>query len=446
VLLDALVLFVAFPSIQERFSGTSAAGLSWVLNAYTIVYGALLVPAGRFADLIGRRRMFLLGVTTFTLASVACAFAPTLPWLIAMRVVQAVGGAMLTPSSLALALAAFPPAKRPIAVTLWAAVGAVAVLVGPPAGSMIVQVAGWRGIFFLNIPIGLVAWIMGRANLVESRDDARGAIPDLLGTSLLIASVALLAFGVVESEGAGWLNARTGGAVAVGTVLLLAFLQRSRRSAAPALDLELFRDVNFARANLGLFVFSIAFSALFLNAVYFLTRVWHFTLVEAGLAMMPGPLMVVALAPIAGRIASKRGHRVLLVPGGLLYAAGSLLLILRATLTPEYAALYLPATMLSGVGVALVLPMLSSAAVQHLPPAELAVGSGVATAIRQFGTVLGVALVLAILGRTPEAIGPFKNVWLLMSVCGALVSVIALGIDATPRGNAAHGDLRRAEA
>ena len=157
VMLDALVLFVAFPAIQRGFSTVSGAQLSWVLNAYTIVYGALLVPMGRLADLVGRKKVFLVGAAVFTLASVLCALAISPAWLIAMRVVQAVGGAMLTPTSLALTLAAFPQEKRAIAVTLWGAVGALAVVAGPPLGAVTVQTLGWLGIFFLNLPIGLVA-------------------------------------------------------------------------------------------------------------------------------------------------------------------------------------------------------------------------------------------------------------------------------------------------
>ncbi len=186
VMLDALVLFVAFPAIELSFSAVSSAQLSWVLNGYTIVYGALLVPAGRFADRLGRKRVFLAGATLFTLASVLCGLAPTPALLIAARVLQAVGGAMLTPTSLALTLAAFPQAQRSVAVSLWGAVGALAVVAGPPLGSLIVQYIGWPGIFFLNLPVGLAAVLIGRAIIPESRDETPGRLPDLLGVAMLI--------------------------------------------------------------------------------------------------------------------------------------------------------------------------------------------------------------------------------------------------------------------
>src|SRR5262249_40622924 len=269
--LDALVLFVAFPSIQQQFATASSASLSWVLNGYTIVYGALLVPAGRLADRIGRKRLFLLGVAVVGAASIACAASPRLGWLGGLRLVQGVRGAGLAPPSLALSLAAFPPPRRPVAVTLWAAVGALAVLIGPPLGSVVVHLAGWRGIFLLNIPISVAAWVLGRAALNESRDESRGALPDFPGTALLIAAVALLAYGVVERHGPALLLGLAAGA---------AFFWRSSRTASPAFDLGLFRDRNFSRANAGLFVFSVAFSGLFLNSVLFLTRVWHYSLVQ----------------------------------------------------------------------------------------------------------------------------------------------------------------------
>ena len=431
VSLDALVLFIAFPAIQRSFPTVSPAELSWVLNAYTIVYAALLVPAGRLADRVGRKQLFLLGATVFTVGSVLCGLAVSPAWLIAMRVLQALGGALLTPTSLALTLAAFPQEQRPIAVTLWAAVGALAVVVGPPLGSTIVQVAGWPGIFFLNLPIGLVAVLLGHALIHESRDEASGAIPDIVGVLLLIAGAALIAFGIVQSEAWGWRNAYVAGTVLSGLLILAAFIQRSSRSAVPALDLTLFQNRTFRRANLATFIFNIAFSALFLNSVFFLTRIWRYPLLQTGLALTPGPLMVVIFAPLAGRIASRRGHRVLLAPGGLLYAAGALVPALLAGPQSQYLTVWLPSSLLLGLGVAFVLPVLSSAAVQHLPPTKLAVGSGINQAIRQFGSVLGVALVIALLGRAPETVDVFDRVFVLMMTAGLLVSLISLRIDTT---------------
>jgi EmrB/QacA subfamily drug resistance transporter len=432
VALDALVLFVAFPAIQRDFNAVSGGQLSWVLNAYTIVYGALLVPMGRFADLVGRKRIFLSGAALFTLASVLCGLAPSPEWLIAARVVQAVGGAMLTPSSLALTLGAFPQEKRAIAVTIWGAVGALAVIAGPPLGSLIVQTAGWPGIFFLNLPIGLVAVLVGNTILRESRDESHGTLPDPLGITLLTAGAALVAFAIVQSDAWGWGNVYIYGALVGGLAILGAFIMQSSRSASPALDLALFGERNFRLANSATFVFSIAFTAMLFGSIFFLTSIWGYTLVQAGLAVTPGPLMVVVLAPIAGRIAAVQGHRVLLVPGGLLYAVGALFFILASTATPQFFAVWLPTQLLIGTGVAFVLPVLSSAAVQQLPPTKLAVGSGVNQAIRQFGAVLGVSLTFALLGPAPGAIELFRNIFVLTIIGGLSVSLLSIGINAGP--------------
>ena len=441
VMLDALVLFVAFPSIERSFSAVSSAELSWVLNGYTIVYGALLVPAGRFADRVGRKRVFLAGAALFTSASMLCGVAGTPAWLIAARVLQAVGGAMLTPTSLALTLAAFSRERRSVAVALWGAVGALAVVAGPPLGSLVVQLAGWPGIFFLNLPIGLAALLIGRAIIPESRDERGGALPDPLGIVLLIGGAALLAFGVIESAAWGWGNAWLVSAILGGALMLIGFVVRSLRVVSPALDLTLFRDRTFSLANAGVFVYSIGFTAMFFGAISFLTRIWGYTLVQAGLALMPGPVMVVLLAPIAGRLAAMYGHRRLLIPGGLIYAAGALLLLLGVGATPHFLSVWLPSALLSGIGVSLILPVLGSAAVQNLPPQKLAVGSGVNQAVRQFGTVLGVSLTFAILGDAPSAVPLFHGIYLLMIASGLSVSVLSLGITTLPKQGARRSEL-----
>jgi EmrB/QacA subfamily drug resistance transporter len=441
VMLDALVLFVAFPSIERSFSAVSSAELSWVLNAYTIVYAALLAPAGRFADRVGRKRVFLAGATLFTCASMLCGLAATPAWLIAARVLQAVGGAMLTPTSLALTLAAFSQEQRSVAVALWGAVGALAVVAGPPLGSLIVQLASWPGIFFLNLPVGLAAVLIGRAIIPESRDETPSALPDLVGVVLLIGGAALLAFGIVQSQTWGWSSAWVVGALVGGAITLVAFVVRSSRVASPALDLTLFRERTFSLANAGVFCYSIGFTAMFFGSIFFLTRIWGYTLVQAGLALMPGPLMVVLLAPIAGRLAGVYGHRRLLAPGGLVYASGALVLLLGLTTTPHFLTVWLPSALLTGIGVALILPVLGSAAVQNLPPQKLAVGSGVNQAIRQFGTVLGVSLTFALLGEAPSAVPLFHGIYLLMIASGLSVSVLSLGIDTLPKRGAARGEL-----
>ena len=427
VMLDSLVLVVAFPDIERSFPAVSAAALSWVLNAYTIIYGALLAPAGRLADRIGRRRAFLLGVTLFTTASVLCGLAPSPAWLVALRIVQAAGGALLSPAALALTLAAFPPERRTLAVALNGAVGALAVVAGPPLGALIVQTVGWSGIFFLNLPIGLLALVVGWRVLAEWRESTI-AWPDGLGVTLLIVGVGLLTGGLVQSEAWGWSSPAVLAMLAAGATVLGGFLRRARRVAVPVLDLALFASGPFRRANLANTLFGVAFTAMFFGSVFFLTRIWGFSLVQAGLAITPGPLMVVVGAPLAGRLASRWGHRRLLVVGGLLYAAGALVLLIGAGPTPQFLVRWLPAMVLTGLGVALIIPLLSGAAVQGLSLAQLATGSSVVQALRQFASVLGVALTVLLLGDGVLTAASFAPIFGIMLVGGLAVSAISAGL------------------
>lgn len=433
VMLDSLVLLVAFQAIQASFASVDVAQLSWVLNAYTIVYGALLVPAGSLADRFGRRRMFLLGAVIFTLASLLCGMASEISWLIGFRALQALGGALLSPAALALVLAAFPIARRTLAVSLWGAVGALAVVAGPPLGSWVVQVFGWPGIFFLNLPIGLLTVGLGWRVIAESRDMSATGWPDLLGVALLCLSAGLLTVGLVQGEHWGWQSPATVAALCAGLVVLGLFLRRSQLVAQPALDLRLFHERNFRLVNLANVLFGIAFTAMFFGSIQFLTRVWDYSLLQAGLAITPGPLMVVLGAPLAGRLATRWGQRILLIPGGLFYTAGAFLLLVGAGSYPQFLSVWLPAMLLSGLGVALIIPLLSSVAVQHLTPDQLAGGSGVFQALRQFASVIGVTLSVLLLGATPATAQAFTPIFALMMAGGLGVTLMSFGLATAPR-------------
>lgn len=432
--LDSSLLVIAFPSIRRSFSAVSTAELSWILNAYTIVFGALLVPSGRLADQFGRKKMFLWGVAIFTLASALCGVAPNAGALIASRALQAVGAAMLMPTSLALVLAAFPVEKRAIAVTLWGAVGGLAAALGPSAGAFIIQSFGWRSAFYINLPVGLLAFAFGKRLLRESRDITARVLPDFVGVVLLIAAVGLVTFGIVASEAWGWLDLHTAGFALGGVVLLLLFIRRSLRVASPALDLTLFADRNYRFANLATFLFGIAFFSMFLGNVLFLTQIWQYSTLKAGLAILPAPLTVIPVAVVSGRVASRYGHRVLVIPGGVLFALAGIALLLRAGPTPSYVSVWLPSSLLVGLGVGLCLPVLNSAAVHSLPPSRFAVGSAVNQSIRALGAVLGVALAIALLGRDPRTadLPTFQHVFALFVLCGFLTSTASIGIRTEP--------------
>jgi EmrB/QacA subfamily drug resistance transporter len=427
VSLDNTVLFVAFPSIRASFAGVSAEQLSWVLNAYTIVFGALLVPAGQIADRIGRKRVFLSGVGLFTIASALCGLAPSVVALVVARALQAVGAALLFPSSLALVLHAFPPSRRASAVALWGAVGALAAAVGPSLGSLIVQSAGWRWAFYINLPLGVATVLRGAASIRESCDDRARPLPDPVGIALIVAAMALSALGIVEGVGWGVFDVRTVSSVGGGALLLGIFVLRARRVASPAIDLGLFADRNYRLANLATFIFAIAFTAMFFNFVFFLTQRWHYTLLQAGLAITPGPLMVIPVAILAGRFADRRGHRGVLVTGGLLFAFGGALLYAALDSPPDFLTTWLPTALVMGCGVGLVLPSLSGAAVGALPPASFALGSAINQAVRQFGSVVGIALVVALLGSSNSR-GGFEIIAAILIGGGLLTSLVSVGI------------------
>ena len=297
--LDLFIVNVALPSIGRDFGGASLAGLSWVLNAYAIVFAALLVPAGRLGDRTGQRRVFLAGIAIFTLASAACAAAPDLAVLVAARVVQAAGAAALIPTSLALLLAATPPDKRPGRVRAWAAVGGVSAALGPVAGGLLVQL-DWRWVFLVNLPIGAAALVAGARVLPHppARDSER--LPDLLGVVLLTAGIGGLTGGLVEGPTWGWSSAGViallgGAAAAIGW-----FLWRCSHHERPLVELHLLRIPAFRSASAAVFVFSIGFAAMLLSNVLWCQTVWHYSALRTGLAIAPGPAMVPALAVGSG--------------------------------------------------------------------------------------------------------------------------------------------------
>lgn len=430
VMLDTQVLFVAFDDIRASFPSVSFTTMSWTLSAYTIALAATLVTAGRMTDRFGRRRTFITGLVVFTVASLLCGLAPAPGLLVTFRVVQAFGAAALMPSSLALVLSVFPPARVPVAVATWGAAGAFAAGVGPTAGALLVEGFGWRSVFLANVPVGVVALVFAIRLLPESREAVRERFPDVLGILLLAGSLTLLSLGIVQSEQWGAISARTTAVVACGLAVLAWFVRRSLSVPHPALDLSLFRRPSFRWANVTTAVFTIGFTAMFFSLIQFMTTVWHYSVVETGLAMMPAAFIVMVMAPQMGRIAAKYGQRRLLVPGGLVYAASGAYLLFSLGTDPSWATDLLPASLLTGLGASLVLPQLTSAAVRELSSDEYGAGAAVNQAIRQFGATFGIALTVALLaGATPsDAVEHFQRVWSLILACGVLASVAALAL------------------
>jgi EmrB/QacA subfamily drug resistance transporter len=432
VSLDTTMLFAAFRTIQMGFPGTSAADMSWVLNAYTVVYAAMLIPAGGLADTHGRKKVFMLGVTLFLAASAACGLATSVGWLIAARVVQAVGAALLTPASLSIVLDAFPQSKRAVAVSLWGAVGGLAAAIGPSLGSFVVDSIGWPWAFYLNLPLGALSLWRGATLLKEAKKSEHQRPVDAVGMGLLIVGVGALALSIVQSDSPNWLRSELLIVAATGFIALIGFVMWARVSPAPLVDLRLFKHRTYTFVNLATLAFSIAFAMMFFAFFFYMTDVWHYTLPQAGLAITPGPLLVIPFAILSGRLAARIGHRPFLVGGGLIYACSGLWFLLIPGTEPAYLTHWLPGLLLSGMGVGLVLPSLSAAAVNRLPADQYAVGSAVIQATRQIGSVIGVAITVLLLGHNGLTHLSFVPVYICHVSLALLTAVLCLPVNTKP--------------
>ena len=429
--LDLFIVNLAFPYISRQYPGTSLSSLSWVLNAYTIVFAAVLVPAGRWADRIGRRRVFVAGLAGFSAGSVLCALAPGVGLLIAARVVQAAGAGAMVPASLSLLLAAVPAAARAKALGTWSALGALGAALGPVIGGSLVQV-DWRWVFWINVPVGLAAVVLAVRVVPESRDPASGGRPDVVGALLLAAAVGLLAYALVEAPGWGWGSAGFIGLLAASVACGVLMVLRSQRHHSPVIELELLRSRTFSGAFAASILYYAGFGAFVLSAVEFLTEVWRYTAVEAGLAIAPGPLMVLPFARVvAPRLAAFLGGpgRVAVI-GCVVNASAQLLWLWRIQAEPAYVTHLLPAQLLGGAGVGLTIPSLLGAGSASLTPGRFGTGSGILNTGRQVGTVLGVAGLVAILSRVSrvDPVAAYRNALVLIIAFFAAAGVVSAAL------------------
>jgi EmrB/QacA subfamily drug resistance transporter len=409
--LDMFIVNVAIPSIGRSFGGANLANLSWVLNAYAIVFAALLVPAGRAADLIGRRGAFLTGMVVFGLASAACAVAPDVWVLVGARVVQAAGGALLMPASLGLLLAAARPEKRTGTIRAWTSVGGAAAALGPVVGGALVA-ASWHWVFLVNVPIVAIAVAVGlrvlrpdpasvaRAGLTAERTEA---LPDTLGAVVFTVAIGALALALVKSDDWGWASPSTIGLIVAAAALVALFVRRSARHPSPVIELHLLRRPTFATATAANVVFGTAFGAMLLLVTLWCQDVWGWSALRTGLGVAPGPLLVPFWSIAAGPLARRIGPGPVAAAGCAIYAAGCVFWRLNLAVTPDYATRMLPGMLLTGTGVGLTLPTLVSAAVSAVPPHRFATGSGIVTMARQVGIVLGVSVLVTVLGHPAGA-------------------------------------------
>jgi NTE family protein len=416
---DATIVNIAFPSIELSFHGSSISTLSWVLNAYNIVFASFLVAAGRLADLLGRRRMFIAGLELFTVASLLCAISPSPGVLIGFRVVQALGAALLVPASLALVLQAFDADRRSHGVALLSAVAAAAAGLGPSIGGLLVSVDDWRLVFLVNLPIGAAAILLARRRLVESRAPGVRRVPDLIGAGTFATAIAALVLGVVKGGDWGWANPRTLGCFAAAVVLGSVVVWRSRSHRAPIIDLTLLRIRSFSAANAMTVLAAAGFYGYTLTNVLYLTGVWGYSVLRAGLALTIGPFIAAAVAGPTSRLVQRIGHRPVLVAGGLIWGGAVLWFVERVGLRPDFLGQWLPGMALLGIGAGTLLPNLSGAAVAAAPGESFATATGLNSVARQLGAAIGVSAVVALVGTpTPlTAAAHLRHAWTFGAIC-----------------------------
>ena len=436
--LDLFIVNVALPEMAADFGGASLADMSWVLNAYAIVYAALLLLLGRIAESRRRDLGFLVGVGVFTAASAACAAATSLEMLVVFRILQAAGAALLTPTSLSLVLATTAPEKRQGAVRAWAAVGGAAAALGPVAGGLLVG-ASWHWVFLVNVPIGLAAIAIGWRRLprVPGHPVPR---PDVLGAALATGGIAALTLGLVKGDAWGWGDPATLVALGGSVLALAAFALNTARHRNPLVDPALFRGRAFSAGSVSMLLFSISFGGLLLSAVLWAQNAWGWSPLQSGLAIAPGPAMVPVFGLlVAGTLIPRFGAGRVAALGASVFAAGLAWLALAIGVEPDYVGGMLGGLLVAGVGVGLTLPTLMSTAAGSLPPASFATGSAVVNTLRQVGLAIGVAVLVALLGSTPD-LDAFQLAWWVfagVSLAAAAVVGLALGRGESARAPAA---------
>lgn len=414
--LDLFIVNVALPNIAADFRDADLEKLSWILNGYAIVYAALLVFFGRLVERYRRNASFLLGIGLFTAASAACAAATSVEMLVAFRVAQAAGAALMTPTSLGLLLAAFPPERRGHAVRTWTAIGGFAAAFGPVVGGVLIAWS-WRWIFLVNVPIGIVALVIGYWKLpeVKGHDAPR---PDAWGAALVTLGIGVLTYGIMKTGDWGWLSRGTGAMFAIAAVLIGLFAIDCFRSENPLVDPALFKIRPFTGAALILTPYSAAFGANLLSLALWLQQGWGWSALKTGIAIAPGPFLVpVTSLLLGGRLIARFGTAAVVAMGVASFTTGLVWFAVMLGLEPSMMTAVIGMALL-GIGVGLTFPTLMGAGTAALPPSSFATGSGILNMMRQTALALGVAVFVAVLGNpttSADRLGAFQRCWWIMA-------------------------------
>jgi EmrB/QacA subfamily drug resistance transporter len=411
-LLDTTVANLAVADVQGDFAGTSVGAATWIITIYAVLFAACLAPAGRVADVVGRRALLLAGAGAFTVLSVLCALAPSLDVLLVARALQGVAAAAMIPASLAVVLADTEPERRAAAIGAWSAAGAMAAAAGPAIGGVLVDAVGWRALFLINVPVGL-AIVAGTRRVPGGA--AGGRLPDLAGTALLGLGIGAAALGIAQGPDWGWGDPRTLGVLAGAVLAVAVALRRSVRHARPALETRLWRSRQFAAANLASLLYGAALFPWMLVGVLFLVSIWEYTPLEAGLAMTPGAVVAAAVALRAGPVVARRGPAAVIGAGALVLAVPGLLGTLALPEQPSFLTFWLPVGVLIGMGMGAITTGISTAAALSVSPERFAAAVGLNQTARLLGGALGVAALAALLDGA-AGIEPYTHVYLFCTL------------------------------
>ncbi|MGW0533357.1 MFS transporter [Streptomyces sp. NPDC003032] len=432
-ILDSTITNLAVADMQETFRGASIADFSWVITLYAIFFAALLAPAGRLADAVGWRTIYSAGVGIFALASLLCAVAPNLPFLLVSRAVQGAGAAAMIPASLAVILFNTPPARRMAAIGLWSASGSAAAAVGPSLGGVLIDAFGWRAVFLVNVPLG-IALIIGVRAVQMSRPPA-GRVPDILGSLALALGMGGVVLGVTQGSDWGWGDPLTLGCLLAGIGVLAYGVVRARTQPIPAIDTALWRSRTFSLSNVVSFFFGAALYAWLLWGVLFLVNVWRYSELKAGFAVSPGALFSALAAIGIGRVLGRRASPRLMVCGGCLLIMGVgvwLMAVLSAE--PHLMDLWVPTGIIAGFGMGAVSTGVSTAAALSVAPEQFAGATGLNMAARQVGGALGIAGLASIVAAgDASATTTYAHVVLFCTVSAGIAGLTGLGLSMKPR-------------
>ena len=443
IMLDNTVVNVALPAIQ-RDLGVGLSELEWIVAGYALTFAALMLIGGKLADAYGRRLLFVIGIAIFTLASLGCGLATSGDMLIAARVAQGVGAALMNPATLSIIAATFPPRQRGTAIGIWAGISALALAIGPLVGGLLTQHVGWNWIFFVNVPVGIVAITASFFFIEESRDPTHVRL-DLPGLATSAIGLFALTYGLIEGNAYGWGSARIVGAFAIAAVTLAAFVVLERRQRAPMLDLTLFRNRTYVGANLVLLLVALAMFGVFFFVSLYMQNVLGFSAVQAGAAFLPMTILIILVAPPAGRLSDRFGSRGLITTGMLLVAL-QLFYFSRLGADATFWTL-LPGLLLGGFGMAMTMTPSTAAATRAVPVEKAGVGAAVLNAFRQVGGSLGIALMGALMAAEltdPPTVESFMAGFehaLLVAGAIAVVGAIVAAVLIRP-----HDTTRQAEA